>query len=686
MDQIIRRVQDIRFGEKFVPLALLIANVLAFGLLLPFLGYYQDDWHTIYYAYTRGAQGLWELFNYDGHPLAAWTYIVGFHLLGFQPIYWHLLSLAWRWLTSVAFWLSLKALWPRWSEEAFVAALLFTVYPLFSLQAQAISYMEVWFSFFLINLSFYFTIKAVKSPERFWPYATLAFGLKCIHIFTSEYFAGLELIRPILIYLSLKQTRQEKFKTLAWNTIKLWIPYLIITGLFTIWRTFFYLSPFAKQNAPVLITALLKDPAQTLQYLFFSSIPDLILILTSPWANIFTPTLYDFSEHTKLIFFIVSISSTALSGFFLNRKSVSSIEEEKGFFYRDGIILGLLSLTLAMLPVYAANYFIYTENPPWGSRFGIPAMFGATLLATIILYKLITSRYSRNIVVATLFGLSVGWHLNTANSFRLVWKKEVAFFNQLVWRAPSIKPGTAIITEQEVLAYMGDYPMGFAINSIYGNEGVSTGKTVPYWYFSLQNNFGDQIEDFLRGEQIGARKFSVRFTGTSTKNLIITFAPEQGECLWLVRPSEADAPYLSSLEREAGKFSAPEKISSEENHPLRDIIFGKDFRNEWCYYYEKAQLSRDNQDWKGVIRYWEEARDKGLKPGSDLEYLLFIEAYSNLGDWKLAADALERINLNQKTIRPSLCFLWKNIEQETPPSVKRDDLISHSRAQINCGQ
>lgn len=685
MNKAIAFFREIEFKEQSIPVALLIANILAFGLLLPFLGYYQDDWHSVYYAFTRGAQGLWELFDYDGHPLSAWSYIIGFRLLGFKPIYWHLLSLAWRWLASVTFWLCIRTLWPRRSNVTFTAAILFAIYPLFSLQSQAISYVEVWFSFFLVNLSFYFTVKAVKEKDRFWINTALALGLKLIQIFTSEYFAGIEFVRPVLIYLALRDVRPKEFKKLVADTLKLWSPYLLASGLFTIWRIFFYVSPFAKQNAPVLIQALLKNPAQTFQYIFLSAIPDFVLILVGSWTNLFTPALYDFSERAKLAFFAVSFIGIVLAVFFLNHLQDPDAEY-KNDSNRDSIALGLVALVFAMLPAYAANYFIYTENPPWGSRFGIPAMFGAALIIATLIHSVITSSRTRNLVVAVLFGLSVGWNLNNANSFRLVWEKEANFFNQLVWRVPSIQPNTAIITEQEILAYMGDYPMGFSINAMYSSQGVSTGKSIPYWYFSLQNNFGDQIQDFLNGEQIGAKKFSVRFTGDSTKNLILTFAPEKGECLRLIRPDEAGAPYLSPLERQVSKFSAPERVSPESNNPLHDIIFGNDPPKGWCYYYEKAQLRRDREDWKGVIQYWEEAKSKGLKPGNDVEYLPFIEAYSNLGDWSSAADILGGINLNQKTIRPSLCFLWKNVEQETPPSPKRDRLLSQSPAQLNCGQ
>lgn len=684
MNTALKHYQKLNFNEKTIPLALLVAHLLAFGLLLPFLGYYQDDWHFVYYAYTRGAQGLWELFNYDGHPLSAWSYVISFGLLGFKPIYWHIFSLIWRWLASVAFWLLINQLWPKHIRETFTAAILFAVYPLFALQPQAISYVEVWMSYFILNMSFYWMVKAIKNPNRFWWFTALAFLVKVIHLFTTEYFAGLELVRPIIIFLALQNKESKGFKTRLWNTVKVWTPYLIVTGAFTIWRAFFYLSPFAKQNAPILINRLISDPLGTMQYLILSSIPDLVLILTTPWANILSPRLFDFATRANFYFFLIAIFSGITAFIFTERLKKAEPEEADISWRWEAILLGVFALGLSMAPAYAANYFIYTENPPWGSRFSIPAMFGAALVLTALIHAFVSSSRARNIILATLFGLSVGWHLNNTNAFRLVWDKEQKFYEQLTWRAPNIQPNTAIITEQEVLAFMGDYPMGFAINTMYALPNVSTGKTVPYWYFSLMNNFGSKIDDFLRGMPIGDKKFSVRFTGDSTQVLLITFNPEEGECLWLVRPEDSSAPYLTSLMQQASVFSAPYRIIPGAESPFLITILRENPKT-WCYYYEKAQLAADQRDWKVVSQNWEKAKQESLTPGNPVEYLVFIEAYANLGDWKSAGDIFKTINLNQKGIRPSLCYLWDKIRAEVPPSQERDQFLLDNSTQLNCG-
>src|SRR5512133_3884739 len=105
MKAFIDRIHQVRFTEKSAPLALLAALVLAFGLMIPWLGFYHDELHFIYYDAIRGPKGLVELFNYDGHPLTVWFYLLSFNLLGVRPLGWHIYSLLWRWMAVSMFWL-----------------------------------------------------------------------------------------------------------------------------------------------------------------------------------------------------------------------------------------------------------------------------------------------------------------------------------------------------------------------------------------------------------------------------------------------------------------------------------------------------------------------------------------------------------------------------------------------------
>jgi len=186
------------------PLMLFVLLGLSFGTMIPWLGYAFDEWHFIYYS-TRGAQGLGELFHYDGHPQAALSYIESFKILGYSPVYWHVYSLIWRWLAVFTFWLCLKSIWPHSQRQNFFAAALFAIYPLFTLQVYPITFFEIWFGYTLLFLSFFFTILAIQRLEKKLIFMLLAILLAVGHIFTKEYAWFVELMRPVFIWLALPQ-------------------------------------------------------------------------------------------------------------------------------------------------------------------------------------------------------------------------------------------------------------------------------------------------------------------------------------------------------------------------------------------------------------------------------------------------------------------------------------------------
>jgi len=85
--------KKIRFGEITIPFAFLAVLVFAFGLLIPSLGIYQDDWLYVYNAFARGPLGLWDFTYADGTPFASIMNIALFAILGFKPLFWHIASL-----------------------------------------------------------------------------------------------------------------------------------------------------------------------------------------------------------------------------------------------------------------------------------------------------------------------------------------------------------------------------------------------------------------------------------------------------------------------------------------------------------------------------------------------------------------------------------------------------------------
>src|SRR5512141_1398096 len=125
-----RLVSSLSLPERAIPFALLFITVVSFGLLIPWLGFYWDDWPVIYMTKTQGIAGFWGFYQYD-RPFSAWTYIVSAPILGTSPLRWQVFTLLLRWLTAVFVWASLRIIWPKKPHQVFWVALLFAVCPVF---------------------------------------------------------------------------------------------------------------------------------------------------------------------------------------------------------------------------------------------------------------------------------------------------------------------------------------------------------------------------------------------------------------------------------------------------------------------------------------------------------------------------------------------------------------------------
>ncbi len=174
------------FRSKFaVPLILLLATFVSFGLLIPWLGFYWDDWPVIYMKQTQGIHGFWDFYQYD-RPFSAWTYIVFSPLLGTRPFVWQISTLLLRWGTAVFLWAGLKVLWPKKSLQVLWVALLFAVFPIFTQQAVSVAYSQHWLVYLFYFASVYFMLLAQERRQSFWAFTILSVVLAAVEMFTME--------------------------------------------------------------------------------------------------------------------------------------------------------------------------------------------------------------------------------------------------------------------------------------------------------------------------------------------------------------------------------------------------------------------------------------------------------------------------------------------------------------------
>ncbi len=72
--------------------------------------------------------------------------------------------------------------------------------------------------------------------------------------------------------------------------------------------------------------------------------------------------------------------------------------------------------------------------------------------------------------------------------------------------------------------------------------------------------------------------------------------------------------------------------------------FGPALAQEWCYYYQKADLARQQGDWEGVARLGTEAQKLELHPNDQIEWMPFLQAYAFLGNKKQVNGLSTRVN------------------------------------------
>jgi hypothetical protein len=87
-------------------------------------------------------------------------------------------------------------------------------------------------------------------------------------------------------------------------------------------------------------------------------------------------------------------------------------------------------------------------------------------------------------------------------------------------------------------------------------------------------------------------------------------------------------------------------------------IFGREPAHTWCYYYQKADLARQSENWAQAVALLEEADQRGYEPAKKSEWLLFVDAYTRMGDFSAAEKLTRRIQSRDPRLTQSLCTYW----------------------------
>jgi hypothetical protein len=670
-----------------VPLALLGLCIISFGILSPWLGFYWDDWPSVWYLHLFGPTGFLKVFALD-RPALGWLFTLTSSLMGTSPLAWQLFGVLTRWMSSVALWWALRTIWPRNTREVTWVAFLYAVYPGFQQQYIAVTYSHDWLILTLFFTSFSLMVLALRQPKRFWLYMGASWILAAYVMFADEYYFGLELLRPIFLWLVVTQ-QGLALRQRVWRVLRVWLPYIAIMVLFLVWRLFILVSPRGNVQ---LFDKIRANPVSAIAHLVVTMLTDALRSSFGAWAQpLQFSNILEAGQTAVLIYAaIVLITALAAIAYLLKLRFPSNENQDEGEkkplrmrWPLQAILIGCFALLMAGWPFWVTNLPIDLRFP-W-DRFTLSMMVGTSLLMAGLLELVAQVQWQRAILLGLALALAAGLHFNKANEYRKAWNLQKTFFWQLTWRAPQIQPDTLLLTAQLPFTYYSDNSLSAPLNWVYAPDLNS--KQMPYLIYALESRLGDGLPDLQANLPIQQSYRATNFSGNTNQSLGVYFTPPG--CVHVLDPQvDRQLPArLASVNRVVPLSDINQVITNTKQSALPPAsIFGPEPAHDWCYDFEKADLARQQGDWTQVTRLANQA----LKGGSRLyeanapELVIFILGYAHTGQWQKAqALTKEAMTINVQ-MRNMLCYNWQQIELTTQNDEQQQAAITAMYKQLGC--
>jgi hypothetical protein len=459
-----------------------------------------------------------------------------------------------------------------------------------------------------------------------------------------------------------KQTYRLRIK----KVFTKWLPYLGVAIAWLLWRLFLLKLP--TEPYPLVIAQAIKsNPINGLAQFLTMAVQDTVYVLSSSWSQIIDPGLFRLDQAIAVIAWGLAAITFAVIYFALNLldkepKKRSSLSSDEAAFAKQAIFLGSVAFVGGLAPVWMIGERIAQGD--YNLRYILVGMFGAALIIGGLIYGLVRKERHRILIISLLVALTVSMHARAANDYRFDWEAQRAFYWQLYWRAPDIETNTALISFDRVSTYLGDPMTGNALNVLYPLS--SQAPDVDIWNFEL--NRTETVKRIENQELLQEDYRGLTFSTKSPDDLVFYFLPEDG-CLWILDSDNVNNEYLPFENRElVSESNLANIVIAPENSLYPDpTVFGIEPKHDWCFYFEKADLARQQSNWDMVVSLMDEATTRGLTPNIGIEWLPLVEAYGHKGEWQKALTLSEQVHAMHSRNDSMLCSTWVSMVEKGLP-------------------
>ena len=617
-----------RHGAWFAVGTVLLLGLLAYVPLMHKFGFYRDDWYMLWVGRAFGPQGIIDLFAFD-RPFVGYIYSRSYQLLGENPLHWQIYSLCIRTIGALGFLWLLRRLWPGHKIETTTAAILFFIYPGFLQWPNANTKSNHLTTHTIAILSICLTVAAFQTRKIGWKmFFTLgALASAISYWFLYEYMIGLEGLRLAIIALFIWRGGYQSWKTNLIKVIKSWFPYLIGIALHLAWRFFVFESGREGMNVQTTLSVYQTAPLRMIIKRSFTLGIDVFEALISAWVVPINSITFQLGPTDLLLSGLLSLLAIGIfAAYFFaasNLSSDASISQDGQRELLEIIILGGAAVLFTLIPVVAVG-----RDIRWASGFDkytLQASAGVSMLLVGTISLLVKSRL-KFILFALLIGIAIATHYGNAVQWTELWGDQRELWWQLSWRAPQLKEGTVLLVEMPDQRFYEDYEVWGPANLLYDPNGDSL--RVRSEIFAP-----DTLEKIRVGQTENRSLRDILEFSRSYHNSLILTRPERTSCWHILDGNDPVFPQQTSAMLYATvRLSHIDQIEVNAPQSTPPVhIFGSEPEHRWCYYFQRASLEAQREDWDSVAQLTDQALEAGFKPIDRSEWLPFLKGLVMVG-------------------------------------------------------
>jgi hypothetical protein len=224
-----------------------------------------------------------------------------------------------------------------------------------------------------------------------------------------------------------------------------------------------------------------------------------------------------------------------------------------------------------------------------------------------------------------------------------------------------------------------------AINWIYGQD--ERPGEMQYLVANLKLRLGLSFASLEKDEPIHKDYRATSFDGTTSQVIVMSYDPPK--CLRVYDVVLHDSlPGIPAPLPDAIPLSNLNLILTDSPREIEPPlhVLGPEPPHRWCYYFQKADLALQRQDWEYIAKLGDIAFELRDRPNDASERLPFIEGYAHVGRWADASRLSFDIINEQPPMTTTVCRTWIRLEQSAEGGEGRGEAFDRIYNSLPCDQ